>query len=250
MNILLVNDDGYRAEGIRALERALSECGHEIYLTAPSVEQSAKSHSMTINSHVYATEYEKNHFHLTGSPADCVIYSLKSKLIPIKPDLVISGINHGYNLSSDIIYSGTCAAARQACLYGFKAIAISTNKGSDGSFDFKKAADFLVSHLEEFVFKLDSKAFLNINVPSNFDGCSYELSSIGEIDYDDQFILEKQEDGRIKISNTECIITHKRFETSKYPHDWEVCKKGSAALSLIRILPEIEESNMEAFGEA
>lgn len=249
MNILLVNDDGYMAEGIKTLERVLSSYGHKIYMTAPSVEQSAKSHSMTINSHVFATEFDDGHFHLSGSPADCIIYSLKSNLLPIKPDLIVSGINHGYNLSSDIIYSGTCAAARQACLYGYKAIAISTNKNKDGEYDFESPAKFLAENLESFASRLDSSAFLNINVPPVFNG-EYELSSIGLIDYDDQFSLEKMEDGRIRISNIACVMTYEKLGNAAYPHDWEICKSGRAAVSFVKILPEISEHHTGAFCEA
>ena len=249
MNILLVNDDGYFAEGINILEKYLTKIGHKIYVTAPSVEQSAKSHSMTINSSLYATEFSDGHFHISGSPADCLIYSLKSNLLPVKPDLIISGINHGYNLSSDILYSGTCAAARQACLYGYRAIAISTERNASKVFDFDQAAEFLVSNLDAFIEKLDSNAFLNINVPSNFSG-RYELASIGEIDYDDQFTLEKMPDGRIKITNSGFNITYAEYCNSPYPKDYEVCNRGNASVSLIKILPEVSITHMEGFCEA
>ncbi len=249
MNILLVNDDGYKAEGISVLERVLKEAGHDVYVTAPSVEQSAKSHSMTILSSIYATEYEPGHFHISGSPADCIIYSLKSRLLSIVPDLVISGINHGYNLSSDILYSGTCAAARQACLYGYKAIAVSTYRNEKGGYDFEKVARFVASKLDAFLPKLDSNAFMNINVPPSFSGC-YELSSIGEIDYDDQFTLERMEDGRTRITNSGCSIRYMEREKSTFPKDYEVCSRGNASISLVSILPTLSNSQMERFNEA
>lgn len=249
MNILLVNDDGYQAEGIRTLEAVLAGKGHNIFVTAPSVEQSAKSHSMTIWGSCYATRYQENHYHISGSPADCIIYSLKSGLIPVKPDLVISGINHGFNLSSDIIYSGTCAAARQACFYGHRAIAISTHKSKANEYDFKSAAEFLAENLESFYPMLDSSAFLNINIPYGFDG-TYELSSIGEIDYQDKFSLEEEEDGRYRITNVDCIISYHEKVKSRYPKDFDVCRSGKASVSFVKILPDISESHMGAFDEA
>ncbi len=118
MNILLSNDDGYKALGIRVLEDVLSEAGHDVYVSAPDSEQSGKSHAMTIRGRIVVTEYAPKHFHVSGTPADCIVYSHRCSLFPIPFDVVISGINHGYNLSTDIIYSGTCAAARQAAFYG------------------------------------------------------------------------------------------------------------------------------------
>ena len=114
MNILLSNDDGYKADGIRILEEVLASYGHEIYVSAPDSEQSGKSHAMTISGKVTVTEFAPHHFHVSGTPADCIVYSHRCSLFPVAFDVVISGINHGYNLSTDIVFSGTCAAARQA----------------------------------------------------------------------------------------------------------------------------------------
>ena len=116
MNILLSNDDGYQADGIRILEEVLVSHGHTVYISAPEGEQSGKSHSMTIRGEIAVTKYGERHFHISGTPADCIVYSHRSALFPVNFDAVISGINHGYNLSTDVIYSGTCAAARQATM--------------------------------------------------------------------------------------------------------------------------------------
>lgn len=239
MRILLVNDDGYRALGINALDEVLTERGHTVSVIAPESEQSGKSHSMSILGTCYATEYGKNRYYMTGSPADCVIYGVKSGLLGMDIDLVISGINHGYNLSSDIIYSGTCAAARQAVLYGYKAIAISRYVKhafiNEKSY-FTEAAEFLADNLDLFVDSLDSDDFLNINIPFVFNGKGRE-ASIGEIRYNDEFDIERQEDGRIRIENTDCTLEFRRMNDSAVKNDFDVCKEGYASLTLVDILP-------------
>lgn len=234
MRVLLVNDDGYKASGINVLDEVLSEYGHDVYVAAPSTEQSAKSHSMTIDGMRYATEYRKNHYHIDGTPADCIIYSLKSGLIKEKPDVVISGINHGYNLSTDIIYSGTCGAARQASLYGYKAIAISAEDSQNGEYKFEEAAEFLASRLDEFIKKIHESVFMNINIPRSFHG-RFENASIGEIKYDDRFSIEK-EGNRYRISNIGCDITF-RTVSSDCPNDFDLCNSGIASVSLIELYP-------------
>ncbi len=238
MNILLVNDDGYKAKGIRELERVLVEKGHRVYVSAPSDEQSAKSHSMTIDGTRYATKYKEGHFHIDGTPADCIIYGLKSGLIDIKPDVVISGINHGYNLSTDIIYSGTCGAARQASLYGYKAIAISTYRDENSNkYSFSDCALFLEEHLEQFLSQIHSDVFLNINIPPNFNG-EYGYASIGEIRYDDRFRIEEEDRDRYKITNIGCDISYHSLEKSKFPNDFELCNRGFASVSFVKLFPQ------------
>lgn len=237
MKILLVNDDGYKAEGIKALEKVLSEYGHRIYVIAPSEEQSGKSHSMTLSHPLYATEYGIGHFHVSGTPADCIISGLKSDLLGDKPDLIVSGINHGYNLSTDIIYSGTCGAARQATFYGYKAIAISEERTKDRVYAFERSARFLAEHLDEFVALIKEREFLNINIPSSFSG-SYDFASTGEISYDDIFSVERVEDGRYKLTNTSCEITYHNVDGKKHPHDFELCSNGIASISLVELVPE------------
>lgn len=247
MNILLVNDDGYQAEGIKALDEVLSAYGHHIYVTAPATEQSAKSHSMTIYGSCYAREYAPDHYNLTGSPADCIIYGLHSGLLPVKPDLVISGINHGYNLSSDIVYSGTCAAARQAVFYGFKSIAISLGTRRDiPNPDFRGCAEFLARNLDVFYSKLNDRSFMNINIPLDFNG-SYKLGSIGYLNYNDTFKIEKEDDGVLKITNDGCMIEYKTMDVRGYEHDFDICRAGYASISFVSTLPDIYVDAMESF---
>lgn len=244
MNILLVNDDGYKAQGINTLDEVLSEHGHNIYVVAPATEQSGKSNSMTVGGSVIAREYKKNRYYLTGSPADCIIFPFRSGLVN-NIDLVVSGINHGYNVSTDIIYSGTCGAARQATMYGLKAIAISTDREKgESEFNFRGAAEFLAENLELFASKIKGETFLNINTPACFSG--YELADLGAIDYRDEVSLKREDNGDIKLEFAGITASYRTFKR-KHRADFEVTRDKKAALSFIDIHQHISYPHMESF---
>jgi len=129
MNILVVNDDGYQAEGLGILVRALTPFGN-VYVSAPKTHQSAKSHAITIRSRIetFLTEPifgSTATLVVDGSPADSTRLGLK--VFNVDFDLVVSGINYGQNIASDILYSGTVAAALEAKILGVDAIAISAH---------------------------------------------------------------------------------------------------------------------------
>lgn len=239
MNILLSNDDGYSADGIRILEEVLSSSGHCIYVCAPDRQQSGKSHSMTISGHVHVTEYGPRHYHLSGTPADCIVYSHRCSLFPVPFDAVISGINHGYNLSSDIIYSGTCAAARQASFYGMKAIAISAEDGGDEGL-FRKAASFLSGNLETFLASIPADAFMNINVPSAYSG-EWEKGGIGNIVYNDS-VAVRARSGASMTLEIEAADLEYRPSMSLYRADHEICRSGKASVTIVDSLPVISSA--------
>ncbi len=124
MRILLTNDDGIDARGICILEEVLSE-SHEVCVVAPCANRSGSSSSISMYSDQKLVKKSEKKFFLDGSPVDCVISALRGGYIPFVPEVVISGINNGANLGTDIIYSGTCGAARQASLYGVPGLALS-----------------------------------------------------------------------------------------------------------------------------
>ncbi|MHC1691804.1 MAG: 5'/3'-nucleotidase SurE [Sphaerochaetaceae bacterium] len=204
MVILLTNDDGYQAEGIDVLETVLSQAGHEIWVSAPCDQRSAQSHSMTIHGKVRFVKYGGRHFHCSGSPADCILYGLAGGAIPIKPDLVVSGINHGYNASTDILYSGTVGAASEAALRGIPSIAISTRFDPvTGRFPFYEAAEFLASHLDVFLPLCTPEVLLNINVPPHSSG-NWRIGQVGQLEYYD--IVERGSSG--KSTSFDAASTH------------------------------------------
>lgn len=127
MNILLTNDDGIQAVGLRALYHALRQAGHDVHVAAPVTEQSAVGHAVTMSTPLRVKEFREDGFQglgIHGTPVDCVKLSITS-LLPVKPDLVVSGINAGANVGVDILYSGTVSAATEGALMGFPALAVS-----------------------------------------------------------------------------------------------------------------------------
>ena len=243
MNILLSNDDGYRAQGIRILDEVLSERGHRVYVAAPDREQSGRSHSMTLSGHITVTEYAPRHYHVSGTPADCIVYSHRSALFPEEFDAVISGINHGYNLSTDIVYSGTCAVARQAALYGIRAIALSAEKCDDEDL-FRRTAAFAADNLERFISLIPADAFMNINVPASFSG-EWEPGGLGEIVYNDTVAIRERDGERIILEIDSASLEYHRSKTA-FRADHEICRSGRVSVSIVDTIPSIS-SAMEHF---
>ena len=210
MNILVTNDDGIRAPGLKAIVKELADLG-SVYVVAPDSEKSANSHKLTLHGLIRFKECKmkgaKKAFALWGTPADCVHLGL-SCLIDEKIDLVVSGINKGPNLSTDIIYSGTIAAAREAFLRKIPSIALSL--ASFTVTDFSTAArigkDYALKYYER---KDKHRYFLSVNIPdipeSEIKGtriCDKTL----HVEYHDRYAYEEI-DGKTYI-NLE--TTHKR----------------------------------------
>lgn len=164
MRIMVTNDDGINAPGIKALAEALRELG-EVIVVAPDRERSAAGHSLTLHSPLRVFELREGWYAVDGTPTDCVNMGIHS-LLSFKPDLVVSGINHGGNLGDDVTYSGTVAAAMEANLMGIPAIAVSlaTYGASD---HFPDAARVALRIARETIAKgLPEDTFLNVNVPN------------------------------------------------------------------------------------
>ena len=125
MNILLVNDDGYLAPGINSFKKILEKYG-KVYVVAPHNWQSGKSVGISFFQNLPIHQIDDSTWSVEGTPADCVIVA--NILLKDKIDLVVSGVNNGYNLSYDSMYSGTCGACYQALMYKYKAVAFSIQK--------------------------------------------------------------------------------------------------------------------------
>ncbi len=163
MIILLSNDDGIQSEGLTALENALAGY-NDTYTVAPDRAQSSMSHALTLHRPLRAHEFGPRRLAVDGTPVDCVKLALTG-LLPVRPDLVISGINKGPNLGDDIFYSGTVSAAIEGALLGIPAIAVSLVGFQ--TFDFRAAAEFtatLVSSIHRRGFPAGT--LLNVNVPA------------------------------------------------------------------------------------
>jgi 5'-nucleotidase len=160
--ILVTNDDGIQAPGLKALEESLSSVG-EVTVVAPEAEMSAAGQSITAHSPLRVRELDQRHYAVSGTPTDTVIIAL-CHLLPRKPDLVVSGINPGGNLGENVNYSGTVAAAVEAALHGVPSFAISL--ATRKSRDFSAAADFAAQLAEKILEEgLPAGVVLNVNVP-------------------------------------------------------------------------------------
>ena len=162
--ILVSNDDGVGAAGIVALREALASFS-DVYTVAPQFEQSAKSHSITLHHPLRFHEVEARVWAVDGTPADCVYVAFfLQDLLPRRPDLVVSGINHGPNLGNDVHYSGTVAAAREGALRGVRSIAF-----SNSSSDMEGAAQYAVRFCKQLLGTTAPEGqavLLNVNFPS------------------------------------------------------------------------------------
>lgn len=164
MIILVSNDDGIYSEGLHALEAALKTVG-EIYTVAPDREQSAVSHSLTLHRPLRIEELAPKRFAVNGTPTDCVNLAVKG-FLPVRPDLVVSGINKGANLGDDVIYSGTVSAAMEGSLLGIPSIAVSLVI-QDKPYCFDSAAEFAAMLAAQVIEQgLPTDTLLNVNVPN------------------------------------------------------------------------------------
>ena len=123
--ILVCNDDGIHAPGLRVLEKIARSLSNDVWVVAPETEQSASGHSLTLTLPLRVRKISARRFAINGTPTDCVLLAVNHILCDQKPALVLSGVNAGGNLGEDITYSGTVAAAMEATLLGIKAIALS-----------------------------------------------------------------------------------------------------------------------------
>ncbi len=167
MRILLSNDDGIQAMGLNFLKTRL-EKDHEIIVIAPDQERSSCGHALTLGEPIRVTKIENNVYSCTGKPADCVLVGLGNICKDNKPDLIISGINHGANLGQDRYYSGTIAAAREGSFRGIPSIAVSLATMSIRDMEhFEVAADCIADLVNQDVASLiPENTLLNVNVPN------------------------------------------------------------------------------------
>ncbi len=216
--ILLTNDDGIEAQGLRTLEEALKGLAH-IVVVAPDQERSAVSHGLTLRSPLNLTEVKPDHYILNGTPADCVIYALRHLFVQF-PDLVISGINHGANLGDDIMYSGTVAAAREASAHGIPSMAVS-QAYDDKPIRFREGAEYARELVAALLHNgLVGEICLNVNFPVRKikgmritrQGCSEHTPHFNALDYKTDYNSVPFSPGECQktdfISDRQAILEH------------------------------------------
>lgn len=196
MKILVSNDDSINSEGIKILVEYLKNANYEVDVVAPFEEASGTGHGVTLHKPIRITKHyntTNNDFFgygITGLPADCIKIGVSHLFSEKKYDYIISGINRGENTGSDVIYSGTVAAAAEGALQGIKSIAVSA-QAINGKSNYNLAAKFLIRYLEK-INNIDfpENTFLNINVPHevNDDLNKYVYTNQGNKRYVDKII--------------------------------------------------------------
>lgn len=198
MRILLSNDDGIEAQGIEALIQALAK-EHELIVSAPMYQQSGMAHALTVGTpmevkHNKRLEDKYGIFAIAvdGTPTDCVKLYLEAMAGDGRPDLVVSGINHGANLATDVLYSGTVGAAMEGYLHDISAVALSLEVNS--SLSYREAAEIFAADLGKFMADGKKPFFYNINFPKQLkDGCpQYVFGRQGKRDYVNAFQREEK----------------------------------------------------------
>lgn len=164
--VLLSNDDGIDAPGLKTLEEALKPIVGELWVVAPEAEQSATSHSLTLRRPLRIRHVSENRFAVDGTPTDAVLLGVSRIMEDHKPDLVISGINRGANLGEDVTYSGTVAAAMEGALLGIPSIALSQYYGDRQKVKWSTAKTWTPKVLKSLLKTgWPSNIFINVNFP-------------------------------------------------------------------------------------
>jgi 5'-nucleotidase len=161
MRILLTNDDGIHAPGLEVLERIARTFSDDVWIVAPAEEQSGAGHSLTLGSPVRLRQYSERRFAVSGTPTDAVMMALR-KVMPGRPDLILSGINRGANLGDDVTYSGTVSAAIEGALAGIRSIALSQVYAREGMGD---AVPFAAAIAPLLGLPFAPRTLVNVNFP-------------------------------------------------------------------------------------
>jgi 5'-nucleotidase len=221
--ILVTNDDGIDAPGLRSLASAADSLG-EVWVVAPATEQSAMSHALTLHGPLRLAQHGERRFSVTGTPTDAVFFGVLH-LLPRKPDLVLSGINRGPNLGDDVSYSGTVSAALEAAVMGIPAVAFSHIKpGCDADYDDGAA---LARELAGRVLAegLPPGNYLNVNFPAVPPGeiRGLQVTRLGNRYYEDCIVECTDPRGRPyfwiggsgysfdDIAGTDCVAVHQGY---------------------------------------
>lgn len=266
MRVLLANDDGIRAPGIEALAQRFSR-DHEVYVVAPNVNKSAASCAMTVALPLSFERYEspslpcKAAYALGGTPVDCTLAGVGVDLIP-QIDVVVSGINNGPNVGTDIVYSGTCGAARQAAILGIPGIALSIDTtgwrdpaDTSENMYYEPLADFACNNLERLIKLCGERrqhghrfvydCFVNINAPMmpKYRGAKFCSPCIRR--YWDKITLGRDENGAMTST---CGGEYQVFTFGDESIDAKATGSGYVAISAVYCEPAALDLRGDAEG--
>ncbi|MCR4714726.1 MAG: 5'/3'-nucleotidase SurE [Treponemataceae bacterium] len=235
MKLLLTNDDGIDGEGLHALVNVLAPL-HDVYVVAPDKNRSAVSHSFTLRDAVIMSKPVKKDgvtwCSCSGTPADCV-HVVVAGLLGFLPDIVLSGINKGYNLGTDLVYSGTAAGARHASMEDIPGIAVSLGSPSQ-TWNFKPLAEFVRDNLDTLVSMCSRNIYVNVNA-CDFDAYKgWRLTVPAERRYNDRMEFYKAPDGRIFAFKIFGEVDSVKAEDS----DLDAVKSGYVSISKVHSQPQ------------
>jgi len=254
MRILLTNDDGISSPGITLLAKALREAGHRVFIVAPDSNRSGCSHSIHfLFEPLNLREIEKDTFSCSGTPVDCVITALLGGIPELRiskedggfdmekaPDLVLSGVNAGANMGTDIIYSGTAAAARQGSLFGIPSVALSLVDG-EIPYQWETVIPYIMENLALIMAYWKAGTFVNVNFPNIERKPSELVSAFPSIRcYNDFIVTFTAPHGGVycfaKPGQTTSPCEGGKPEDGS---DWAEVLKNNAALSVVLSQPAV-----------
>jgi len=249
MRILLTNDDGISSPGIRLLAKALRSSGHRVFLVAPDSNRSGCSHSILfLSGPLKLAEIEEDTFSCSGTPVDCIVTALLGGIPEIcistegidlnmerAPDLILSGINAGANLGTDIVYSGTAAAARQGSFFGIPSVALSLVE-SDLPWQWESVISYINEKLISIMGYWKAGTFVNVNFPNSEKKPSALVPTFPSMRYYNDRIITftAPEGGRYCFAKT-----GKVENVPEEGSDWSEVLKNNAALSMVVSQPSV-----------
>ncbi|MBR5645735.1 MAG: hypothetical protein IKX23_03735 [Treponema sp.] len=242
MNILISNDDGIDAPGLKIIAERLKKDGHNILVIAPDSNRSAVSNHISMFKNNTLIKKDVNSYSHSGYPADCIFTGVTSGIFD-KIDVIIAGINSGGNMGTDIIYSGTCAVAREGANSNIPSIALSAEplvpRQSVENYKFDAIAEFAAENLEKLIAickSSEEKAFVNVN--------ALAVESHKGVKYTGKLCRRNYKD-RIELVNTKDDLYEARFignapDLSKIEEgtDLYYCRNGYIAVSLVKVMPD------------
>ncbi|MCL2800709.1 MAG: 5'/3'-nucleotidase SurE [Treponema sp.] len=249
LKILLSNDDGISSQGVRLLAKALRNAGHRVFTVAPDSNRSGCSHSIEfLSAPLKLSEIEEDTWSCSGTPVDCIITALLGGIPEIcistespafnmerAPDLILSGINAGANLGTDIIYSGTAAAARQGSMFGIPSVALSLVE-NELSWQWESVISYIIEKLVPLMGYWKAGSFVNVNFPNTEKKPLALVSSFPSLRYyNDRIVSYTSPDG-----GRYCFAKPGKAENiPEEGSDWAEVLKGNAAFSIVLSQPVI-----------
>ena len=235
MRILVTNDDGIHAPGLKTLEGIAGQFSDDVWVVAPETDQSGVAHSLSLNDPLRLREISPRHFAVKGTPTDCVIMGVRHLMAEARPDLVLSGVNRGQNVAEDVTYSGTVAGAIEGTILGVRSIALSQAYGLAGRDAIKwHCAE---QHGPEVIRKILAEGFppgILMNV--NFPDCEPEevrgIAPVVQGQRNQELLaLQERQDGR-GIPYFWIGFARKRFEPANGTDLWAIADRRIAVTPL------------------